>query len=106
MEILSVSDAYSHLGALVGSLTQSSQRDPEQEVQGMALPVVDAVITYAKTFLGGHPVLDSIDVVTVERITSGEPVRAVDALLVANQLLAALPTPQPPRENYGYEDDL
>lgn len=104
MEILSASDAYNHLSALVGSLTQSSRQDSEQEVQGIALPVLCAVIEYVKTYLHGHPVVDSIDVVTVERIASGEPIRAVDALLVANQLIPALPTPQRPPEEHEYED--
>lgn len=47
-------DEYPHtekrrIDALVDSLRMLHQRDPEQAVQGIALPVVDAVVTALKT---------------------------------------------------------
>jgi hypothetical protein len=85
-------DARYRLGMLKEHLAGISKRDPEQEVKGMALPVLDAVIAAARQFVKeDDPVLDAIRDVVVEVAETGEPIRAVDALLVVNQLLAAIP---------------
>src|SRR5436190_23900347 len=68
------------------------QGDPEQEVRGMAIPVLDAVISASRQCVKeDDPVLHAVRDVVVDVIETGEPVRAVDALLVVNQLLAAIP---------------
>jgi hypothetical protein len=68
-----------------------TKRDPEQEVQGIALPVLDAVIEAARAARPDDPVVQSArGIITPEQIESGEPVRAADALLVAKQLDAAI----------------
>ena len=80
-----------HIQALIKSLRAASERDPDQEVQGMALPVLDAVIEEVKAALGEDPVVRAVaGVISPETIELGEGIRAVDALLVAEQLDAAL----------------
>jgi hypothetical protein len=69
--------------SLVEVLETLTKRDPEQEVQGIALPVLDAVIEAVR------------GIVSPEQIVSGEAIRAADALLVAKQLDAAV-GPYPP----------
>ena len=73
-------------------------RDPEQEIQGIALPVLAEVIELARSFVSDDPVVGAI-----ERIFSAdfisEPdanVRAADALVVATQLRTALRAFRPP----------
>lgn len=66
----------------------------------MALPVLDAVVNAAKDFLPGDPVVDTIrDAISPEAIAEGEPLRAVDVLIVVDQLHTALSQalPPPPR---------
>jgi hypothetical protein len=91
MAQLDAREARNMLRALKANLQRAVERDPEQEVQGMALPVVDEVVSAARDALGGHPVVARInDVISAETIASGEPVRAVDALVVVDLLFAAL----------------
>jgi hypothetical protein len=40
---------------LIESLETLIKRDPEQEVQGIALPVLDAVVEHARSFLPDDP---------------------------------------------------
>lgn len=58
----------------------------------MALPVMDAVITAARQhFPDGDPILAKVaDVISPENIVGGVPIRAIDALLVVDQLSTAL----------------
>jgi len=68
-----------------------AKRDQEQEVQGIALPVLDAVIEEVKTAIGDDPVVIAIaGIISADTIAAGEPIRAIDALLVAEQLNAAI----------------
>jgi hypothetical protein len=84
-------EARNLLRALKASLRRIVERDPEQEVQGIALPVVDEVLRVARDVLPGHPVIARMeDIVSPEMIASGEPVRAVDALVVVDMLFEAL----------------
>jgi hypothetical protein len=77
--------------ALIETLETLTKRDPEQEVQGLALPVLDAVIEAARTVLPNDSVVEAVrDIISPEQIASGEPVRAADALIVAKQLDAAI----------------
>lgn len=82
---------------LYNVLKQMHDRDPEQEVTGMAVPVLDASIAAIREHLApDDPVLASIrDVISSESVMSGDPVRAVDALLVVTALKARL-GPEPP----------
>lgn len=76
---------------LVDTLTRLVDRDPDQEVQGIALPVLDAVIEAARRVCPDDEVVQAArSVISPEQIESGDPVRAADALLVAKQLDAAI----------------
>ena len=77
--------------ALIKSLETMTKRDPEQEVRGIAIPVFDAAIDDIKAALGDDPVVQAVaSIISPETIEAGEPIRAVDALLVAEQLDAAI----------------
>lgn len=77
-------DLRTHLEAIV-------KRDPEQEVQGIALPVLDAVIVDARSHFPDDPVVAAVaDIISADTVGAAEPIRAVDALLVVNQLYATV----------------
>jgi hypothetical protein len=89
-------EAKRQIAALVEALTITTTRDPEQEVQGIALPVLDAVIEVVRRVRPDDPVVQAVrSVISVEQIELGEPVRAADALVVAKQLDAVI-GPYPP----------
>jgi hypothetical protein len=68
-----------------------AERDPEQEVRDMAVPVLVACLQAFREHVPDDPIVSAIHaVVSPEAVTEGEPVRAVDAALVAGQLAAAL----------------
>jgi len=80
--------------ALIGSLEKLIARDPEQEIQGIALPVLDAAVRSIKDALPEDPVVTSlVELFSADFIGSGEPVRAADMLVVAEQLDAAIVPP-------------
>lgn len=82
------------ISTLVEKLEEITSRDPEQEVQGIALPVIDAVIVEIKGLFPNDPVVAAVDdLISPRSVEYGEPVRAVDALLVVSQLEAALGDP-------------
>jgi hypothetical protein len=84
-------DAKRKIVALVETLETLTKRDPEQEVQGIALPVLDAVIESVRAARPDDPVVEAVrGIISAEHIASGEAVRAADALLVAKQLDAAI----------------
>ena len=83
--------AKAKITTLIESLETLIKRDPEQEVQGIALPVLDAVVEHTRSFLPDDPVVNAIRASSPpDQIASGEPVRAADALVVAKQLDAAI----------------
>jgi hypothetical protein len=67
-------------------------RDPEQEVTGTAIYLIDDVISEARSWLPEESTLRSQvrEIISVDSILSDEPLRAADALLVVGQLLAAI----------------
>jgi hypothetical protein len=80
--------------ALISSTTTLVQRDPEQEVQGDGLVVADAAISAVKAALPDDPVVAAMpDLISADRIGSGEGLRAADLLVVAEQLSAAIGPP-------------
>ncbi len=91
---LSKSEAHRRVAGLRRTLEGVVKRDPEQEVQGMALPVVDACFEAARQHLKDDDPLRRVatEIITPEMISeaSDEPLRAVDALVVAQQLEDAL----------------
>jgi len=83
--------AKQRIEALIKSLENLIKRDPEQEVQGIALPVLDAALTDVKQAMPNDPVVRSlVDLFSADFIGAGEPVRAADMLVVAQQLDAAI----------------
>jgi len=73
-------------------LVQLVDRDPDQEVTGQAIPLIDAVITEAREALPGDSSLRTqiVDIISTTTIEVGEPLRAADALIIVGQLLAVL----------------
>jgi hypothetical protein len=89
-------DAKRRVEALIKSLRTLTQRDSEQEVQGLAIPVVAAALEDIKRSKPDDPVVVAlVDLFSADFIGAGEPVRAADMLVVAEQLDAAI-GPQPP----------
>jgi hypothetical protein len=77
--------------ALIRSLRTVLERDPDQEVGAFALPVLDAALTDVRAALPDDPVVAAVSgVISPEAIAAGEPLRAADALIVAEQLNAAI----------------
>jgi hypothetical protein len=98
---LSKTEAHRRVKGLRESLELAVKRDPEQEVRGMAVPVTDAAFEAARAHLAADDPLALVatEVVSVDMIEAGEPLRAVDALVVARQLEEALY--EPPRAYIG-----
>jgi hypothetical protein len=89
------SEAKRHLEALISSMRTLTVGDPEQEVDGDALFVVDAVVSVVRAARPDDPVVKATaDLLSPERIARDEPMRAAMVLVVAEQLNAALgPSP-------------
>ncbi|QOK24269.1 hypothetical protein IGS73_07985 [Janibacter indicus] len=84
-------DARRRVDALINSMQALIQRDPEQEVRGVALGVVDAAISAVKAAKPNDPVVKATsELFSADQIASGEGVRAADLLVVAEQLAAAI----------------
>jgi hypothetical protein len=89
-------DAKRRIEALINSLRTLVQRDPEQEVQGLAIPVMAAALDAIKRSKPDDPVvLALVDLFSADLIGAGEPIRATDMLIVGEQLDAAV-GPYPP----------
>jgi hypothetical protein len=90
-------DARARALQLHEDLKEIAAKDPDQEVRGLAVPVIDAVVTACAPFLDeGDPVIEKIrQLFSVEALETGEPLRAVDAQIAAGQLYQALPSPGP-----------
>lgn len=83
-------DAKRRVVALLETLEPIVQRDPEQEIQGIAVPVLEATLDVLKRALQDDPVVVAVVGAYEHEISTGEAVRAVDALLVAKQIDAAI----------------
>jgi hypothetical protein len=81
-------DAKKRVTALIETLATIVKQDPDEKVQGMALPVLHAVIEGIKDGIGRHNevVLATAGVISPDAIASGAPIRVVDALIVARIL--------------------
>lgn len=80
------------------TLREYVERDPEQEVTGMAIPTTHAVVKEARGFIDeDDPVLDEIaDVISPETVGSGS-VRCADLLLVVDTILPRISKPVGPK---------
>ena len=80
---------------LKAQLEAITKKDAEQEVRGIAVQPLDALLTEARRHAGDNPVVEAVrDVIHLDDL-GGAPHRAVDVLLVVTMLLGALP-PEPP----------
>lgn len=76
---------------LIDSLQKSVDKDPEQEVQGSAVRVVDAVIAESRKLIPNHPVIRALpDLISPAAVEDGAPLRAADLLLILIPLHEAL----------------
>jgi hypothetical protein len=73
-------------------LERLAERDPDQEVTGVAVPLIDAVISEARANLPEGSTLGSqiVEIISPAAVLEEEvaPIRAADALVVVGQLLA------------------
>lgn len=77
--------------ALITSLEALIKRDPDQEVQGIAQPVLDAALHDVRLAMPDDPVVSSlVGIMSADFIGSGDVIRAADMLVVARQLNAAI----------------
>lgn len=89
-------DVKRRVEALIHSMETLVQKDPEQEIQGIALRTVDAVIASVREEKPDDPVVrETAELLSADAIAEAEPTRAADVLVVAEQLNAAL-GPYPP----------
>jgi hypothetical protein len=69
-------------------------KDPEQDVRGIAIPVIDALVEEAKSFLGDDRVLARVEDVLSAEAFDGY-VRAADLLIVVRVLEERVGKPPP-----------
>jgi hypothetical protein len=94
---MDINAARNQVRQLYATLEVMNKKDPEQEVRGTAVPVMDAIISSAKAHVSNDPVVATIrDVIAPESI-EGEHVRVCDALIVVGALKEALGPEPPPR---------
>lgn len=87
-------DVVAQLRQLYVDLNRISHRDPEQELGGVAVSVVDHVFATARAALAGSSSLDfAPELISPEALEAAVPVRAIDALVVTGQILAAFGEP-------------
>jgi hypothetical protein len=81
---------------LYRDLRAIADRDPDQEVRGLALPVLRACLVAFREHAGDDPVVGAVgDLVSPEVIADGH-LRAVDAVVVVGQLAIAIGPENPP----------
>jgi hypothetical protein len=77
--------------SLIKSLENLISSDPEQQIQGFAVPVLAAALDDVKQALPSDPVVTALtDLVSADAIGSGDVIRAADMLVIARQLDAAI----------------
>ena len=81
-------EAKKRVTALIEALATVLHEDPDQKVQGVALPVLLAAIDAVKDGIGrDNPVVQSAAaVISPDTVASGEAITAADALIVARIL--------------------
>lgn len=81
------------VGQLLLSLREITKKDQEQDVMGIAVPILDMVVAAAREHvLPGDPVLERLPELVSSDLSDpwGDSIRAVDALIAVEQLLLAL----------------
>ncbi len=83
-------EAKRRVEALIETLEPLVAKDSEQEIRGIAVPVFEATLDVLKEALPDDPVVQKVIGAYELEFETGEPVRAVDALLVARQVDAGI----------------
>ncbi len=83
-------EAERRVTALIEALEPMAKADSEQEIRGVAVPVLEATLEVLRETLAEDPVAGAVVSAYEHGIATGEPVRVVDALLVARQIDAAI----------------
>lgn len=83
-------DVKRRVTALIETLESIVKLDSEQKIMGMAVSAFEAVIDELKKALPDDPIATAAIGAYEYELRTGEPVRAVDALLVARQFDAAI----------------
>lgn len=96
-QIGSEGELIAQLRQLYGDLFAVIERDPEQEILGIALPVVDCIMTAAREALTSCAsvtglTISLVDLISPATVEAGAPIRALDTWIVVGQILAALTT--------------
>ncbi len=92
--MMDLSEAYHQVSTLRQQLGKIAERDPDQEVTGIAVQTLDKVLEEARRLLPSHAVVQTMrDLISPGQIAEGKEIRAVDLLLVVNALFVALSGP-------------
>ncbi len=83
-------EAKRRVEALIETLEPMVAKDSEQEIRGIAIPVFEATLDVLKEALPDDPVVQKVIGAYEHEFATGEPVRAVDALLVVRQVDAGI----------------
>jgi hypothetical protein len=98
MSELNLREARAILSNLETVLQVMSAKDPEQEVRGIAIPALDTALSAIRGLIPDSSVTAGInDIISPMTVAEGEPIRAVDALVVVSILIGAIPPPAPRR---------
>jgi uncharacterized membrane-anchored protein YjiN (DUF445 family) len=98
MTDLDLEQARNMLKDLQESLRSIVKKDPEQEVQTFAIPILDAALNSIKKLISDDAIAEKVrGLINVETIERGEPLRAVEVSLVVDVMLNALPKRRMPR---------
>jgi hypothetical protein len=88
-------EIWSALRRLEADLKLIVEKDSEQDVAGLAIPVLDWLVDEARSFLGDDPlVLRLRDVISPEAFEGYSGHRASDILIVVGQLLSRVGMPE------------
>lgn len=90
---MDVKEARVAVGRLFLTLREIAKKDQEQDVMGIAVPILDMVVSAAREHvLPGDPVLDRLPELFSSDMSDpwGDSIRAVDALIAVEQLQLAL----------------
>jgi hypothetical protein len=88
---MTVAEAGRMLRTLKGTLKEITANNSNQDVRGLAIPALDAALSAIRDLIPDGSVISRVrDLIPVEAIQEGEPVRASDVLLVVDILLSAL----------------
>lgn len=76
--------------SLIETLEMAVKKSTDTDIRGIAVPVLEAVLSELKSILPNDPVVQATASTYLHQIETDTYVRAIDALLVAKQLDAAI----------------